>query len=66
MDNLADKVASELITHTENALESHGELELYDVYIEYNTLDYEIWLRDRADDSRIGPFDRDFFKLKLQ
>ena len=46
----------------ENKLTLHGELNRYDVFCEWyeevdQLPDVELWLRDRSDDSRIGPLD---------
>jgi len=46
----------------EHKLEQHGELDLYDVFCQWDedtieTPDVQLWLRDRSDDSRIGPLD---------
>ena len=46
----------------ERILEKHGDFDRYDVYCEWyeddaTEDDIEIWLRDRNDDSRVGPLD---------
>jgi hypothetical protein len=62
VDARAEFNARALIAQVEQRLEKYGDLEKYDVYCEWfedtgPNFDYEIWLRDRTDDSRIGPFD---------
>jgi len=49
-----------LITRVERKLAEHNQLDMYDVYAEWYDDEpgsIEIWLRDRSDDSRIGPVD---------
>ena len=57
-----------IIANVERKLDQHGQLDTYDVYCEWyeddeqnKTVDVEIWLRDRRDDSRIGPMDHSTF-----
>jgi len=62
VDARAEFNARALIAQVEQRLKKYGDLEKYDVYCEWfedtgPNFDYEIWLRDRTDDSRIGPFD---------
>ena len=60
IDARADFNARALITKVERRLEKHNQLNLFDVYAEWYEDDpdsVEIWLRDRSDDSRIGPVD---------
>jgi len=52
--------ARALITRVERKLAEHNQLDMYDVYAEWYDDEpgsIEIWLRDRSDDSRIGPVD---------
>ena len=52
--------ARALITRVERKLAEHNQLDMYDVYAEWyhdEPGSIEIWLRDRSDDSRIGPVD---------
>lgn len=52
--------ASALIEQMEQKLQQHNQLDAYDVYCEWDDEDLtsmEVWLRDRSDDSRIGPLD---------
>ena len=52
--------ASALIEQMEQKLQQHNQLDDYDVYCEWDDEDLtsmEVWLRDRSDDSRIGPLD---------
>ena len=52
--------ASVLIEQMEMKLSAHDQLDDYDVYCEWyddEPNSVELWLRDRADDSRIGPLD---------
>jgi hypothetical protein len=58
----AKDIARSLIDVMENKLLLHGELDRYDVFCEWyeevdQLPDVELWLRDRSDDSRIGPLD---------
>ena len=58
----AQDIARSLIDAMENKLTLHGELNRYDVFCEWyeevdQLPDVELWLRDRSDDSRIGPLD---------
>jgi hypothetical protein len=49
-----------LMTRVERKLAEHNQLDMYDVYAEWYDDEpdkIEIWLRDRSDDSRIGPLD---------
>jgi hypothetical protein len=49
-----------LMTRVERKLAEHNQLDKYDVYAEWYDDEpdkIEIWLRDRSDDSRIGPLD---------
>ena len=62
LDARAEFAARALITKMERILEKHGDLDRYDVYCEWyeddaTEDDIEIWLRDRNDDSRVGPLD---------
>lgn len=60
IDARADFTARALITKVERKLHKHGDLGRYDVYCEIYDPEpyyYEVWLRDRMDDSRIGPLD---------
>jgi len=60
----SDFTARKLIGNVERVLLKHNELERYDVYCEWwdnEPNSYKIWLRDRLDDSRIGPFDAEYF-----
>ncbi len=57
-----------IIANVERKLDKHGDLDTYDVYCEWyedeeqnENVDVEIWLRDRRDDSRIGPLDTNTF-----
>lgn len=57
-----DFLARAVIAKIERILDKHGDLDRYDVYCEWyeddaTEDDIEIWLRDRSDDSRIGPLD---------
>ena len=57
-----EDIARSLISAMEQKLEQHGELDLYDVFCQWDedtieTPDVELWLRNRSDDSRIGPLD---------
>ena len=53
---VAEFTARALIAKDEKKLKD--EINRYDVYCEwYQDSDVEIWLRDRSDDSRIGPLD---------
>jgi len=57
-----EDIARSLISAMEHKLEQHGELDLYDVFCQWDddadqTPNVELWLRDRNDDSRIGPLD---------
>ena len=57
-----EDIARSLISAMEHKLEQHGELDLYDVFCEWyeemdQLPDVELWLRNRSDDSRIGPLD---------
>ena len=62
LDARAEFAARALITKMERILDKHGDLDRYDVYCEWyeddaTEDDIEIWLRDRNDDSRVGPLD---------
>lgn len=57
-----------IIANVERKLDKHGDLDTYDVYCEWyedeeqnENVDVEIWLRDRRDNSRIGPLDTNTF-----
>ena len=57
-----------IIANVERKLDKHGDLDTYDVYLEWyedeeqnENVDVEIWLRDRRDNSRIGPLDTNTF-----
>ena len=48
------------MTRVERKLAEHNQLDMYDVYAEWyddEPDNIEIWLRDRSDDSCIGPVD---------
>jgi hypothetical protein len=56
------------IANVERKLKIHGDLNRYDVYCEWyedeeqnDTVGIEVWLRDRRDDSRVGPLDPNAF-----
>ena len=52
--------ARALMTRVERKLAEHNQLDMYDVYAEWyddEPDNIEIWLRDREDNSRIGPLD---------
>ena len=56
----AEAWASALIEQMEMKLSQSNQLDEYDVYCEWYEDQpdaIEVWLRDRADDSRIGPLD---------
>lgn len=66
IDARADFSARTLITKVERKLHEHGDLGRYDVYCEIYEPEpyyYEVWLRDRMDDSRIGPLDLTSMKI---
>lgn len=59
-----DLTARKLIGNVERVLLKYNKLERYDVYCEWwnnEPNSYKIWLRDRLDDSRIGPFNAEDF-----
>ena len=56
----AEAWASALIEQMEMKLSQSNQLDQYDVYCQWyedSQTEIEVWLRDRADDSRIGPLD---------
>ena len=56
----AEAWASALIEQMEMKLSQSNQLDQYDVYCQWyedDQTEIEVWLRDRADDSRIGPLD---------
>jgi len=56
----AEAWASALIEQMEMKLSQSNQLDQYDVYCQWyedDLTEIEVWLRDRADDSRIGPLD---------
>ena len=60
IDARAEFTARALIAKMERKLNNSKELEKYDVYCEWivdkgKASNFEVWLRDRSDDSRIGP-----------
>ena len=60
VDARAEFSARALMTRVERKLAEHNQLDMYDVYAEWyddEPDNIEIWLRDRSDDSRIGPVD---------
>ena len=60
---VAEFTARALIAKVEKKLKD--EINRYDVYCEwYQDSDVEIWLRDRSDDSRIGPLDPHLLGIK--
>jgi hypothetical protein len=64
VDARANFKARALIATVEGKL-TNKDLEKYDVYCEWYEDDVdniEIWLRDRTDDSRIGPLDLNMFQ----
>lgn len=64
VDARANFKARALIATVEGKL-TNEDLEKYDVYCEWYEDDVdniEIWLRDRTDDSRIGPLDIGMFR----
>ena len=64
VDARANFKARALIATVEGKL-TNKDLEKYDVYCEWYEDDadnIEIWLRDRTDDSRIGPLDLNMFQ----
>ena len=64
VDAQANFKARALIATVEGKL-TNEDLEKYDVYCEWYEDDVdniEIWLRDRTDDSRIGPLDIGMFR----
>jgi len=64
VDARANFKARALIATVEGKL-TNEDLEKYDVYCEWYEDDVdniEIWLRDRTDDSRIGPLDLNMFQ----
>jgi len=60
VDARAEFSARALMTRVERKLAEHNQLDMYDVYAEWyddEPDNIEIWLRDREDNSRIGPLD---------
>jgi len=60
VDARAEFSARALMTRVERKLAEHNQLDMYDVYAEWyddEPDNIEIWLRDRSDNSRIGPLD---------
>jgi hypothetical protein len=60
VDARAEFSARALMTRVERKLAEHNQLDMYDVYAKWyddEPDNIEIWLRDREDNSRIGPLD---------
>jgi len=60
VDARAEFSARALMTCVERKLAEHNQLDMYDVYAQWyddEPDNIEIWLRDREDNSRIGPLD---------
>ena len=60
IDARSEFTARALIAKMERKLNNFNELERYDVYCEWivdkgKASEFEVWLSDRSDDSRIGP-----------